>query len=149
MLYPRILWNKQTTKKKEWYIMNTVVIDNARIAKDPETRFTTNGQQVTDVFVVESRNVNKDKDGEPEWQSTLWNVVEWGDGELVKGAKGDRVNLTGYLEGSEYEDKEGNKKYSAKLIVKSAKVFPPQDKSDGKKSSSKVQSQVDTSEEPF
>jgi single-strand DNA-binding protein len=93
--------------------MNKVTI-SGNLGKDPELKFTQNGQSTVKMTVATSRKV---KD---EWVSTWHNVTAWGS--LAENAasslqKGDRVTISGRYDAREWEDKNGNKRTSYEIIA--------------------------------
>jgi single-strand DNA-binding protein len=93
--------------------MNKVTI-SGNLGKDPELKFTQNGQSTVKMTVATSRKV---KD---EWVSTWHNVTAWGS--LAENAasslqKGDRVTISGRYDCREWEDKSGNKRTSYEIVA--------------------------------
>jgi single-strand DNA-binding protein len=88
------------------------------LGKDAETRTTSTDLSITS-FSVATENGYKDKNGE--WQNTTtWhNVTAFKVPDFVKSAlkKGAKVYVEGRLEVQDYEDKDGNKKRSVKIIA--------------------------------
>ena len=88
------------------------------LGKDPESKFTPNGNKVTH-FSLAVSNRWKDKSGEAK-ESTEWvNIEAWGRlGEVCQEylKKGSLVYLEGRLKTDKYEDK-GETKYFTKVVV--------------------------------
>jgi single-strand DNA-binding protein len=89
-----------------------------RLGKDPESRFTPNGKQVTH-FSLAVSNRWKSADGEAK-ESTEWvNIEAWGRlGEICQQYlhKGSLIYLEGRLKTDKYEEK-GENKYFTKVVA--------------------------------
>lgn len=89
-----------------------------RLGKDPESRFTPNGKQVTH-FSLAVSNRWKSADGEAK-ESTEWvNIEAWGRlGEVCQQYlhKGSLIYLEGRLKTDKYEEK-GESKYFTKVVA--------------------------------
>lgn len=88
--------------------------------KDAELVYTDNGTACTSFSVAVSDYAGKDKDGNTRYKSTWFNVVAWGKlaeqaSQLV--SKGGLYLVQGKLNLQEYEDKQGNKRTSVKLVA--------------------------------
>jgi single-strand DNA-binding protein len=98
--------------------LNKVLIIG-NLGRDPEMRYTPSGQAVTQFTVAVNRNW---KDGQGEWQEeTEWfRVVVWR--EAAERAaenlrKGGKVFVEGRLQTRQWEDKEGQKRYTTELVA--------------------------------
>lgn len=90
------------------------------LGRDPETRFTKNGNAVCH-FSVATNYKYKD-DNKTEWH----NIVAWGKiaelcGEYLK--KGSKIYIEGRIQTNEWEDKEGNKKQNKEIIAETIKFL--------------------------
>ena len=98
--------------------VNKVIIVG-HIGRDPETRHTQTGQQVSS-FSVATDESYKGKDGQ-KIEATEWhNVTVWGkQAEFVANylAKGRLVYVEGKLKTEKYTDKAGVEKYTTKIIA--------------------------------
>lgn len=90
------------------------------LGRDPEMRYSTNGQAQTKVSVATSRSYKKNE----EWvEETEWhNIVIWGEkGERFAEQlrKGSKVYLEGSLKTTNWDDKthEGVKHYKTEVVV--------------------------------
>ena len=89
------------------------------LGRDPEMRYTPNGQAVTQFTVAVNRNY-KGQDGEWQEETEWFRVVAWGQtGEraaenLRKGAK---VYVEGRIQTRQWEDQTGAKRYTTELIA--------------------------------
>ena len=89
------------------------------LGRDPEMRYTSTQQAVTQFSVATNRNF---RDQQGEWQSeTEWfRVVVWGDqGERVAEylRKGHKVYVEGRLQTRQWEDQSGQKRYTTELVA--------------------------------
>ena len=98
--------------------LNKVMIIG-NLGRDPEMCYTPAGQAVTQFTVAVNRNF---KDGQGEWQEeTEWfRVVVWRDAaeraaEQLR--KGSKVYCEGRLQTRQWEDREGQKRYTTELIA--------------------------------
>ena len=89
------------------------------LGRDPEMRYTAGGQAVTQFTVAVNRNFrgqNGDWQEETEW----FRVVAWGPlaertAEYLR--KGRKVYVEGRLQTRQWEDREGQKRYTTELIA--------------------------------
>ncbi len=95
------------------------VILVGRLGKDPETRYMTNGEAVTNVSLATSENF-KDKNGEKQERTEWHNLVFYRRlaeiaGEYLK--KGSQVYVEGRIQTRKWQDKEGKDRYTTEIIV--------------------------------
>ena len=95
------------------------VILVGRLGKDPETRYMTNGEAVTNVSLATSENY-KDKNGEKvektEWHNlTFYRRLAEIAGEYLK--KGAHIYVEGKIQTRKWQDKEGKDRYTTEIIV--------------------------------
>jgi single-strand DNA-binding protein len=95
------------------------VILVGRLGKDPETRYMTNGEAVTNVTLATSENW-KDKNGEKQEKTEWHNLVFYRRlaeiaGEYLK--KGSQIYVEGKLQTRKWQDKEGKDRYTTEIIV--------------------------------
>lgn len=95
------------------------VILVGRLGKDPETRYMTNGEAVTNATLATSENW-KDKNGEKQEKTEWHNLVFYRRlaeiaGEYLK--KGSQVYVEGKLQTRKWQDKEGKDRYTTEIIV--------------------------------
>ena len=85
-----------------------------RLGKDPEARYLTNGDQVVN-FSLAVGWKGKDKEG------TEWiNIVAFGKLAEICGkylTKGSQVFISGKFKTDKYQDKDGNDRYSTKIVA--------------------------------
>ncbi len=95
------------------------VILVGRLGKDPETRYMTNGEAVTNATLATSENW-KDKNGEKQEKTEWHNLVFYRRlaeiaGEYLK--KGSQIYVEGKLQTRKWQDKEGKDRYTTEIIV--------------------------------
>jgi single-strand DNA-binding protein len=95
------------------------VILVGRLGRDPETRYMTNGEAVTNVGLATSENW-KDKSGEKQEKTEWHNLVFYRRlaeiaGEYLK--KGSMIYVEGKLQTRKYTDKAGVEKSTTEIIV--------------------------------
>ena len=95
------------------------VILLGNLGRDPETRYTTGGDAVTNLRIATSEQW-KDKSGEKQERTEWHRVVLFGRqaevaGEYLK--KGRSVYIEGRLQTRKYTDKEGVEKYSTEVVA--------------------------------
>ena len=95
------------------------VILLGHLGKDPEIRYTPSGKAVAS-FSLATSEIWKDKDGQKQ-ESTEWhNIQVWGRlaeicGEYLK--KGSQIYLEGRSKTESWEDRDGVKRYTTKVIM--------------------------------
>jgi len=94
------------------------VILLGNLGRDPETRYTTGGDAVTNLNIATSEQW-KDKSGEKQERTEWHRVVLFGRqaeiaGEYLK--KGRSVYIEGRLQTKKYTDKDGVEKYSTEIV---------------------------------
>lgn len=96
------------------------VILMGNLTRDPETRTTTSGQNVTNFSLAVSRSW-KGQDGQTQEQVSYINCVAWAKtGEIIAQymSKGSPILVSGRLEQRSWEDKEsGQKRSTVEVIV--------------------------------
>jgi single-strand DNA-binding protein len=98
-------------------VNKAILIGN--LGRDPEMRYTPNGQAVTK-FSIATTEKFKDKNGERQERTTWHNIVAWGrQAEVAKEylSKGRPVYIEGRIDNRSYDDKDGNKRYISEIIV--------------------------------
>jgi single-strand DNA-binding protein len=96
-----------------------------RLGKDPETRYMTNGEAVTNVSLATSENY-KDKNGEKQERTEWHNLVMYRRlaeiaGEYLK--KGSMIYVEGRIQNRKYQDKEGKDRYISEIVVNEMKML--------------------------
>ena len=95
------------------------VILVGNLGRDPETRYTTGGEAVTNISIA-TTDTWKDKAGEKQERTEWHRVVLFGRqaeiaGEYLK--KGRSVYIEGRLQTRKYTDKDGVEKYSTEIVA--------------------------------
>jgi single-strand DNA-binding protein len=95
------------------------VILVGRLGKDPETRYMTSGEAVTNATLATSENW-KDKNGEKQERTEWHNLVFYRRlaeiaGEYLK--KGSQIYVEGKLQTRKWQTKEGQDRYTTEIIV--------------------------------
>ena len=95
------------------------VILIGRLGKDPETRYMTSGEAVTNCTLATSENW-KDKSGEKQERTEWHNLVFYRRlaeiaGEYLK--KGSQIFVEGKIQTRKWQDKEGKDRYTTEIVV--------------------------------
>jgi len=95
------------------------VILVGRLGKDPETRYMTNGEAVTN-FSIATSETWKDKSGEKQEKTEWHNCVAYRRtaeviAEYVK--KGSQIYVEGKLQTRKWQTKEGQDRYTTEIVV--------------------------------
>jgi single-strand DNA-binding protein len=96
-----------------------------RLGKDPETRYMTNGEAVTNVSLATSENY-KDKNGEKQERTEWHNLVFYRRlaeiaGEYLR--KGSQIYVEGRIQTRKWQDKEGRDRYTTEIVVNEMKML--------------------------
>jgi single-strand DNA-binding protein len=97
------------------------------LGRDPEMRYTPNGQAVTQFTVAVNRN-SKGANGEWQEETEWFRVVAWGPlaertAEYLR--KGRKVYVEGRLQTRQWEDREGQKRYTTELVAQTVTTLDP------------------------
>lgn len=103
------------------------------LGKDPEMRYTPNGQAVTQFTVAVNRNY-KDASGEWKEETEWFRVVAWAalaerTAEYLR--KGRKVYVEGRLQTRTWEGQDGQKHYTTELIASTVTGLDPRPREDG------------------
>lgn len=95
------------------------VILVGNLGRDPETRYTTSGEAVTNIRLA-TTDTWKDKSGEKQERTEWHNIVFYGRqaeiaGEYLK--KGRQIYVEGRLQTRKWQDKEGQDRYTTEIIA--------------------------------
>lgn len=99
--------------------VNKVIIIG-RLGKDPEVRYTPNGQAVANFTVATSENWTDKTSGQKQEKTEWHRIVVWGRlAELCRDylRKGRQVYIDGRLQTRSWDDKDGVKKYTTEIIA--------------------------------
>jgi len=101
------------------------VILVGRLGKDPEVRYSNNGNAITNFNLATSR-VYKNKQGEKVDETEWHRCVSFGRTAEVCGEylhKGSLIYVEGRLQTRDWEDKDGNKRWTTEIIIESMKML--------------------------
>jgi single-strand DNA-binding protein len=103
------------------------------LGRDPEMRYTPNGQAVTQFTVAVNRNY-KDSSGEWKEETEWFRVVAWAalaerTAEYLR--KGRKVYVEGRLQTRSWDDKDGHKRYTTELVASTVTALDPRPREDG------------------
>jgi len=117
-----------------------------KLGRDSETRVSPSNVSVTN-FSIATENSYKGKDGNWVNETTWHNIVSFNLSDYFKEVlkKGAKVYVEGRIQTDSYTDKDGNKKYSTKIITE--KIIPLDGR--GETSSSSASSHVSEGGESF
>jgi len=104
--------------------MNKVILIG-RAGKDAELRYTQGGTAVAS-FSLATTKKYRSKSGELEEKTAWHNIVCWGKtaetaAEFV--SKGKQVAITGEIEYSKYDDKDGQTQYKTEIVVEELELL--------------------------
>src|SRR3954452_17269164 len=114
---PRAINSNRLFEDSDMASVNKVIL-LGNLGRDPETRYTTGGDAVTNLNIATSEQW-KDKSGEKQERTEWHRVVLFGRqaevaGEYLK--KGRSVYIEGRLQTRKYTDKDGVEKYSTEIV---------------------------------
>ncbi|HDP25949.1 MAG TPA: single-stranded DNA-binding protein [Deltaproteobacteria bacterium] len=103
-----------------------------RLGKDPEMRFTPNGKAVTN-FTLATNEVWTDQNGERQERTEWHRIVTWG--KLAENcakllSKGKLAYVEGRLQTRQWDDRDGNKRYTTEIIANQMQILSPMDSAD-------------------
>jgi single-strand DNA-binding protein len=106
------------------------VILVGRLGRDPEVRYTPSGTAVANFSIATSEQWNN-KDGEKQERTEWHKIVAWrrlGEicGEYLH--KGSQIYIEGRLQTRDWEDRDGNKRYTTEVIAQSMQMLGSADK---------------------
>ena len=106
-------------------VNKVILIGN--LGRDPEIRYTQGGQPVANFTMATSERWNN-KDGERQERTEWHKIVVWGKlaefcGEYL--SKGRQVYAEGRLQTREWEDKDGNKRWTTEFVANAIQFVGP------------------------
>lgn len=104
-------------------VNKAIIIGN--LGADPELRYTQSGQAVANLRIATNERWT-DKDGKPQEKTEWHKVVVWGrQAENCEKylSKGRQVYVEGRLQTSEWEDKDGNKRWTTEIVAQSVQFL--------------------------
>lgn len=90
------------------------------LTKDPELRYTPNGQAVTSFSVATNRRWTNKEDGQTQEATEFHNVVAWGKLAEICGQilyKGRKALIVGRLQTRSWEGQDGHKRYTTEIVA--------------------------------
>ncbi len=106
-------------------VNKVILIGN--LGRDPEIRYTTSGQAVSN-FTIATTEVRPNKSGEKD-EFTEWHrIVAWGRLAEICGeylSKGKTVYIEGTLRTRSWEDKEGRKRWTTEVVAQNMQMLGP------------------------
>ncbi len=96
----------------------TIILGN--VTKDPELRYTPNGQAVTSFSVATNRRWTNKETNQPQEETEFHNVVAWGKLAEICGQilyKGRKVLVVGRLKTRNWQGQDGIKRYVTEIIA--------------------------------
>ena len=105
-------------------MVNKVILVG-NLGKDPEVRFTPNGQALAK-FPVATTEKWRDQQGQMQERTEWHNVVVWGKqaencGQYL--AKGRQVYVEGRIQTRSWDDKDGNKRYATDIVAQNVRFL--------------------------
>lgn len=97
------------------------------VTRDPELRYTPNGQAVCSFSVATNRRW-KNKDGNNQEQAEFHNIVAWGKVAELMGQlthKGTKIYVEGRLQTRSWEGQDGNTRNRTEIVMEDFIVFTP------------------------
>ncbi len=97
-----------------------------RLGRDPEIRYTPSGAAVANFSVATSEEWKDKETGEKQERTEWHRVVAWrrlGEicGEYLR--KGSQVYIEGRLQTRDWEDRDGNKRYTTEIVAQSMQML--------------------------
>lgn len=109
-------------------INKAILIGN--LGRDPEVKYTQSGTAIANFSIATSERW-KDKNTGEQKERTEWHRIDaWGRlgeicGEYL--SKGSRVYIEGRIQTDEWQDKDGNKRYTTKIVANEMKMLDRRD----------------------
>jgi single-strand DNA-binding protein len=105
-------------------INKAIIVGN--LGRDPEIRYTASGMAVAN-FTVATSERWKDKNSGEMQESTEWHrIVAWGRLAEICGeylSKGRQVYIEGRIQTREWDDKDGNKRWTTEIVAREMKML--------------------------
>ena len=115
-------------------INKVILVGN--VGRDPEIRYTPSGDAVANFSVATSERWKDKNSGEMQERTEWHRIVAWrrlGEicGEYL--SKGRQVYIEGKIQTREWEDKDGNRRYTTEIIANEMKMLGPKEGGGGYK----------------
>lgn len=110
-------------------VNKAIILGN--LGRDPEVRYTTDGNAVT-TFSVATTETRKDRDGNSQEYTEWHRIVVFGRLAEVCGeylAKGRSVYVEGSIRTRSWDDREGNKRYTTEIVGRTVQFLSPRGES--------------------
>ncbi len=120
------------------------------LGRDPEIRYTPSGMAVANFTMATSENWTN-KEGTRESRTEWHRIVAFGRLAEICGeylSKGRQVYVEGRLQTREWEDRDGNKRYTTEIVAREMQMLGSKDSGDTSKTKPKPQNQVSEVPEP-
>ncbi len=109
------------------YVNKVILI--GRLGRDPEMKFTPNGKAVTN-FTMATNEIWSDQNGERQERTEWHRVVAWD--KLAENCarlleKGKQVYVEGRIQTRQWDDRDGNKRYTTEIVANSMQVLSTMD----------------------
>lgn len=104
-------------------VNKAILIGN--LGADPEVRYTASGTAVANFRIATSETWN-DKQGQKQERTEWHRIVAWGRTAELAGeylAKGRQVYIEGRIQTRQWDDREGNKRYTTEIVTQSMKFL--------------------------
>ncbi|MCH6561833.1 MAG: single-stranded DNA-binding protein [Myxococcales bacterium] len=104
--------------------LNKVILIG-NLGRDPELRYTQGGQAVANFTLATTESITK-RDGEREDRTEWHRIVAWGKLAEICGeylSKGKQIYLEGRIQTREWEDKEGNKRWTTEIVARNMQML--------------------------
>lgn len=116
-------------------INKAIIVGN--LGQDPETRYTANGAAITNISVATSESWNDKQTGEKQERTEWHRITFFGRLAEVAGeflTKGSQVYIEGRIQTDKWEDKDGNDRYTTKIIASEMQMLGSKGDSGGSSS---------------
>jgi single-strand DNA-binding protein len=120
------------------------------LGKDPEIRYTPGGMAVANFSLATTENWTKD--GQRESRTEWHRIVAFGRLAEICGeylSKGKQIYVEGKIQTREWEDKDGNKRYTTEIVANQMQMLGTRDIADNPKSSAAASKKSDIPEPPY
>jgi single-strand DNA-binding protein len=104
-------------------VNKAIVVGN--LGRDPETRYTQSNTAVTN-FTIATTDQWTDRDGNKQERTEWHRIVAWGRLGEICGQylqKGKQVYIEGRLQTREWDDKEGQKRYTTEIVAREMQML--------------------------
>lgn len=128
-------------------VNKAIIVGN--LGKDPELRFTPNGQAVCKFSVATSEKWS-DGDGNKQERTEWHNIVVWGKQGETCGTyltKGRTVFVEGSIRSRSYDDKDGNKRYITEIVARDVRFIGGAGQSKGERNADEIAAKSDSSDQ--